>query len=152
MLPPRENLWNVLLDFEAHYHYANGVSLEYRMERPVIRFEGDEGWVETEFGKPGIRASKESILDASQGPGWVSLPRRSDKEDFIEAVKTRGGTMEDAEVGHRTCSLCQIAHIAIQLGGRKLRWDPLTERFDDAAANALLDRPSWRAPWRLEPV
>ena len=148
--PPRENLWNVLVDFEAHYRYANGVTLEYRMERPFIRFEGDEGWVETEFGKPGIRASKDSILDAAKGPGWVSLPRRPDKEDFIEAVKTRAGTMEDAEVGHRTCSLCQIAHIAIQLGGRKLRWDPATERFEETAANALLDRPSWRAPWGLE--
>jgi hypothetical protein len=60
--------------------------------------------------------------------------------------------LEDSEVGHRTCSLCQIAHIAIQLGGstgRKLRWDPQKEQFDDPTANRLLDRSSWRAPWTL---
>ena len=77
---------------------------------------------------------------------------KPEEQDFIDAVRARGRTLEDAEVGHRTCSLCQIAHIAIQLGGstaRKLRSDPQKEQFDDAAANRLLDRPSWRAPWTV---
>ena len=67
--------------------------------------------------------------------------------DFIEAVKTRGATLADAEVGHRTTSLCHLGHIAVQLG-RKLRWDPEAERFpDDETANALLTGPPARAPW-----
>jgi hypothetical protein len=71
--------------------------------------------------------------------------------DFIEAVKTRGRTLEDAEVGQRTISLCHLAYISIQRGGATLRWDPVKERFpDDAAANTLLSGPAPRAPWSLE--
>jgi len=53
--------------------------------------------------------------------------------------------LEDAEVGHRTTSLCHLAHISIKLGGVKLAWDP-----DNDAANKLVNRPPLRAPWKLE--
>ena len=57
--------------------------------------------------------------------------------------------MADAEVGHRTCSMCQLGHIAIQLG-RKLQWDPGAERFaNDDEANRMLHK-SYRAPWGLD--
>ena len=69
-------------------------------------------------------------------------------KDFIDAVKSRGNTMEDAEVGHRTTSVCHLGHIAIQRG-KRLDWDPARERFaDDPAADALLTG-SYRAPWSL---
>jgi hypothetical protein len=59
--------------------------------------------------------------------------------------------LEDAEVGQRTTSLCHLAHISIQRGGLKLRWDPDKEQFpDDEVANKLLNRPPLRAPWKLE--
>ena len=62
-------------------------------------------------------------------------------------MKTREEGMAPAEVGHRTCSMCQIGHIAIQVG-RKLKWDPEKERFlGDELANRLLTR-YVRAPWR----
>ncbi|MGA2657965.1 MAG: Gfo/Idh/MocA family oxidoreductase [Verrucomicrobiota bacterium] len=149
--PPPESFWNVLLEMEAQYRFANGVTLHYKMDRPFVRFEGEEGWVESEYQKE-VLASSESVLKSEIRLGEIRLPFKTEKQDFIDAVRTRGRTLEDAEVGHRTCSLCQIAHIAIQLGGstgRKLRWDPERERFDDPAANKLLDRPSWRAPWTL---
>ena len=56
--------------------------------------------------------------------------------------------MADAEIGHRTCSMCQLGHIAIQQGGT-LQWDPEREHFvDNEDANRLLHR-SYRAPWGL---
>jgi predicted dehydrogenase len=149
--PPQENLWTVLLDMEAQYKYANGVTLHYKMGRPYVRFEGDEGWVESEYQKQ-VLASSDKILKSVIGPNEAHLTFKTEKQDFIDAIRTGGQTLEDAEVGHRTCSMCQIAHIAIQLGGKegkKLRWDPEKERFDDEAANKLLDRPSWRNPWKL---
>ena len=36
-------------------------------------------------------------------------------------------------------SLCQIGHIAIQIG-RMLEWDPELEKFNDEEANTLLTR------------
>ncbi|MCL5271379.1 MAG: gfo/Idh/MocA family oxidoreductase, partial [bacterium] len=51
-----------------------------------------------------------------------------------------------AEVGHRSCSACLVAHAAMKLG-RRLTWDPDRERFgDDEQANALLARPQ-RSPY-----
>jgi hypothetical protein len=73
---------------------------------------------------------------------------KSEKRDFVDCVKTRGQTIADAEVGHRTTTLCQLGHISIQVG-RKLRWDPVAERFPgDDEANRLLTR-TLRSPWRV---
>ena len=91
----------------------------------------------------------ESILKSKIGPDEVHFPLKSEKRDFIDAIKTRGQTLEDAEVGHRTTSLCHLGHIAVQVG-RKLKWDPDAERFiGDDAANKLLSLPPGRSPWRL---
>ena len=71
---------------------------------------------------------------------------KNEKEDFIEAVKTGGQTLEDAEVGHRITSVCLLGHIAIQLG-QKLKWDPEGEQFlNNDSANRLLSSPM-REPW-----
>jgi hypothetical protein len=145
---PSEGLWNVLLNFEIKYRYANGVQFFYNISHPHVRFEGTEGWIEADYNTRAIKAHPESILKSTIGPGEIHLPLKSEKRDFIDAVKTRGQTLEDAEVGHRTTSLCQLGHIAIQVG-QKLKWDPDAERFtNDETANRLLRRPM-RSPWRL---
>jgi myo-inositol 2-dehydrogenase/D-chiro-inositol 1-dehydrogenase len=145
---PSDGLWNVLVDFEIRYKYANGVRLIYKISRPYVRFEGTDGWVEADYNNRSLAANPESILKSPVRPDEIHLPLKDEKRDFIDAVKTRGQTLADAEVGHRTTSLCQLGHIAIQLG-RKLRWDPDAERFtNDDTANRLLSRPM-RSPWRL---
>jgi predicted dehydrogenase len=140
-------LWNVLLNFKARFRYADGVTVDYATgDAPYIRFEGEEGWIQSVWMtsgnlKEGLTASAESILSAASKGSDILLPRRADKEDFIHGICTGQPVMIDAEVGHRTCSLGQLAHIAVQTG-RKLAWNPDTERFpDDGQANALLERP-----------
>lgn len=137
--PESSSFWNVLLDFEAHYRYANGVTLTYKIDQPYVLFEGTEGKVYADFTK--LEATPMKVSDFKMGPAWKSLPFKPDKRDWIDAIKTRGQTLADAEVGHRTTSVCHLAHIAIQVGGR-LEWDPQKERFRNSeAANAYLDRP-----------
>lgn len=150
IFPPQENLWNVLLEMNATYKYANGTNLYYSMDRPYVRVVGDEGWIEFDYSKSELTASSDLILKSTIKEDEIRFPLKHEKRDFIDAVKTRGATLEDAEVGHRTCSLCQLAHISIQLGGRKLKWDPDKELFNTREANVLKRRPSWRAPWTLE--
>ena len=59
----------------------------------------------------------------------------------IDAVKTRGETLEPAEVGHRVTSLGHLGQIAIQVG-EKLKWDPEGEQFvGNDKANAMIDKP-----------
>jgi myo-inositol 2-dehydrogenase/D-chiro-inositol 1-dehydrogenase len=143
---PADGLWEVLLGFEIRYRYANGVRLFYHTSRPYVRFEGSEGWIEADYTKRTITAEPRSIVNSTLRPDEIYLPLKDEKRDFIDAVKTRGQTLEDAEVGHRTTSLCQLGHIAIQVG-HKLQWDPQAERFtNDDTANRLLTRPL-RSPW-----
>ena len=79
----------------------------------------------------------------------LRIPQRSDKGDFLHGIETGEPTMADAEIGHRTCSLGQIAHIAIQRG-KRLDWDPKAERFgNDDEANRMLHK-SYRKPWGLD--
>ncbi len=145
---PRDGLWEVLLSFEVRYKYANGVQLFYNTSRPYVRFEGSEGWIEADYDKRTVTAQRQSILDSPLKPDDIHLPLKDEKRDFIDAVKARGPTLADAEVAQRTTSLCQIGHIAIQVG-HKLRWDPQAERFtNDDTANRLLGRPL-RSPWSL---
>jgi predicted dehydrogenase len=138
--PPPDSFWNVLLDFEAEYTYANGVRLIYKIDSPYVKFEGTEGWIRADYPSK-LEVSPGSVVDYKTGRVWQSLTFKSDKQDFIDAVKTRGQTLEDAEVGHRTTSVCHLAHIAIQVGGR-LEWDPVKERFThNEAANQYVAKP-----------
>jgi hypothetical protein len=143
-------VWNVLEHFDAWYRFANGVELFYQMGKPHIRFEGEKGWIQVNY-PDNVQVSDPVLLTEKIGPGEIHFPLKTEKQDFIDAVKSRGQTLEDAEVGQRTTSLCHLAHISIQRGGLKLRWDPDKEQFpDDADANKLLNRPPLRDPWKLE--
>jgi predicted dehydrogenase len=155
--PPADSFWNVLLKFEVKMRFANGVSWTYRTEKPFFRIEGSDGWVYAEYTQ--LRASiggregylyfaekqaepKPEVMEAPTiGPDETHFYVKTDKRDFIDCVKSRGETLEPAEVGHRVTSLAHLGQIAIQLG-RTLRWDPDKERFpDDDAANAMIDKP-----------
>ena len=82
-------------------------------------------------------------------PDEIHFPLKNEKHDFLDAVKTRGRTLEDAEVGHRTTSLCHLGHIAIHTGA-KLAWDPVKERFtNNDAANRYIDTPITSLPARV---
>ena len=69
--------------------------------------------------------------------------------DFVEAVKTRQKFALNEINGHRSCTLINLAKIAVQTG-RPLRFDSKTQRFiGDEKANALITQPM-RAPWKLD--
>ncbi|HUX58581.1 MAG TPA: Gfo/Idh/MocA family oxidoreductase [Bacteroidales bacterium] len=136
-----KGLWNTLNKFDIKYRYANGVEVYFKIERPYVRFEGTEGWIEVEYIDK-LSASSQSILDSPTGPGDISfkdLP--SDKEDFLLAIKNGRQTIEPLETAHRTISMCQLGLIAIKTGS-VLTWNPETEEIaGDNAASALLNIP-----------
>ena len=66
--------------------------------------------------------------------------------DFNEAVRTRKKFALNELNGHRSCTLVNMAIVAVRLG-RKLRFDPDTQLFiDDDQANRHINQPM-RAPW-----
>ena len=138
--PPADSFWNVLLNFEAQYRFSNGVRMFYKTDDKVyVRFEGSEGWIFAEYQKP-LQAEPAAVLNSKIRDNEIHFPFKTDKRDFIDAVKSRGDTLEDAEVGHRTTSLCHLGNIAIQMG-KELQWDPAKERFTNSPeANALVNK------------
>jgi hypothetical protein len=71
--------------------------------------------------------------------------------NFFDCVRTRKPPICEAEIGHRSVSLCHLGVIAIRLG-RKLPWDPAKEAFvGDREANTYLSR-EMRKPWTYEMI
>lgn len=136
-----KGLWNTLNKFDIKYRYVNGVEVFFKIERPYVRFEGTEGWIEVEY-MDKLTASSASVLDSQIGPGEISFKDLlSDKEDFLLAIKNKKQTIEPLETAHRTISMCQLGLISIKTGS-KLIWNPETEDFvGDNAASALLNIP-----------
>jgi hypothetical protein len=68
--------------------------------------------------------------------------------NWLDNIITRKPPVSPVELGHRACSTCLIHDIAMRLR-RRVRWDPVLERFhQDAEANSMLSRPQ-RAPYRF---
>ncbi len=68
--------------------------------------------------------------------------------DFSKAVKKGETFALNESNGHRSCTLVNLGKIAVRLG-RKLNFDPESQRFiDDEAANRLINQPM-RSPWHI---
>lgn len=131
--------------FEATY--ANGVKLICQTGGSNTRFEGADGWVDVSRGD--LKTLPESLKKEIIGPDEIHLYQSRDhKQNFLDCIKSRKDPIAGAETGHRSATLCHLGNIAMLLG-RKLKWDPVKERFiGDSAANSMLAR-GMRAPWRL---
>jgi len=147
---PKDGLWDVHGPFHIEYTYANGVKVicaDNAENKQGVVFEGTEGSVYVRRGH--IEAQPASLLEEAIGPDETKLyVSNNHKGNFYECVKSRAQTIAPAEVAHRSCSVCLLGQIAMQLG-RKLKWDPDTERFvGDPEANRLVSKPM-RSPWYL---
>lgn len=134
-------LWNTVNNFNIAYKYADGKELFFKIERPYVRFEGTEGWIEIEYPDK-LTASSQAILDSKIGDNELKIQNLpNDKDDFCMGVKSGKQTLEPLETAHRTISMCQLGLIAIKTGS-KLTWDPQKEIIiGDNAASAMLDIP-----------
>lgn len=142
-------LFDTIVDFELRYQYANGVTLDYKIEAPYLRVEGDEGWIQAHWhSNGGLIAHDRKIFRIQYRPTDKLVPTRSDKQDFISAITDGTPVMIDAETGHRVNSQCLLGLAAVRTG-RQLLWDPDKERFtnDDSAMRYLSGR--YRDPWNL---
>jgi predicted dehydrogenase len=139
--------------------YASGVKLVMRLAgfkdegdwvvpgTCPVRFEGDQGWVETaDFGN--IAASNLALLaDMPTGEISGTDPAKHVRE-FLDCVKSRGAPAANETVTRNGHIACHAAAISWQLG-RKVRFDPATEKFiDDDEANKMCSTPR-RAPWTV---
>jgi predicted dehydrogenase len=145
---PDRGLFDVHTTFHAEALYANGVRLVMETgDPPGVRFEGDKGWIFVT--REEITASDPAVLKPEAGEGEIHLYQSGNHmRNFLECMRTRQEPVAPVEVGHRSNTVCILAHIAMKLQ-RKLRWDPAVECFlDDDEANFRLDYPH-REPWTI---
>lgn len=162
-----DGLWDVHGKYATEMKYANGVivtgTTDSKEKPNGILFTGTEGWVFVSRGN--YQASKNDPVTNTSSPLKASNPKiitsglRDDEihlyeskdhhRNWLDCIRTRKPTISPAEVGHRSCSVCLLQHIAMILG-RRLYWDPVLERFhNDDEANAMLSRPM-RFPYTID--
>lgn len=145
------SLYDTFWDYQFTNKYANGVTMIGQAKGPRgLRLEGDDGWIFIHVHGQALEASDPKLLEDRDTKDFEIQLGRSPghQRDLIEAIKTGRDPVATAEIGHRTASVCHLNNIAMRLG-RKLKWDPKKEQFeDDSEANALVT-PVMRAPWKL---
>lgn len=133
--------------------YANGVKLVMRrggwmgLGTCPVRFEGDEGWVET--GDTGrIELHPASLVRERKRYVRRGTDPAGHGRNFLDCVKSRARTASNADIMRHSHIACHAAAIAWQLG-RKVTFDPVNEAFvGDDEANAMRTR-ALRSPWHV---
>jgi predicted dehydrogenase len=105
-----------------------------------------------EWGKPYDRKAPRGIsldvLSEEDRKKVQAIPDEEPLRTFAQAVKSRKPSGGNAEAAYRTVAIIHLTNIAIRVG-RKIRFDPATERIvGDEEANRLACQPM-RAPWHL---
>ncbi|QDT53724.1 Inositol 2-dehydrogenase [Caulifigura coniformis] len=155
-LPQVADGYNVAVDYQVKYRYANGVEMEVLDEgRNGVMFEGTAGRVfvnrGTVAGAP-VDELKARPLDRGDftlyGADNLDRPIRTGKLDaiinhmgnFFDCVASRKRPLSDVVSQHRSATTCHLGNISMRLG-RPLKWDPEAERFvGDDEANTWLAR------------
>jgi len=141
--------WNGT-EYQTHY-YADGTTVlrdHGTWGGHMIQFIGTEGQVMVSRGDR-LDTEPVGLAGAPLLPTETHLYESRDHEDnWLDCIRTRRKTICDAEIGHRTATICHLSGIAQRLG-RPIKWDPIEERIlDDPAADRWYDRPR-RAPYFL---
>jgi predicted dehydrogenase len=143
---------------DTPYHvacrYSNGMKLMLRDKGFLglgtchIRYEGDQGWVETADGGR-IAASDNLRKEIADVPSKeAGMATTNHVRDFIDSVKSRKLSRANALAAAQSHIASHAAYIAFQLG-RKLTFDPATDSFIGAEdANRMRSR-ALREPWRI---
>ncbi len=144
--PVEFNPPNVPADTGLSMKYKNGAVVNHKQwgKPNAVQFIGSDGIIEV----------SRSFLKTT--PKHLAKMELTDKDkrlyfsdnhyqNWINAIKNRTKPVSDVETGHRTASVCNAINIAYELQ-RSLKWDPVSERFDDDYANMMASRP-YRGKW-----
>jgi len=136
-----KGIWNTIESFEVLYKYADGLTMNYTIDQPYVKFEGDKGWIKITYPDK-MEVSDPTFLKYTPGPNEISYKGTlTDKADFLHAIETGKKAFEPLEVGHNVYFTTLMGLIAIKQG-TELKWDNAALKFkDNSAANTMLNRP-----------
>ncbi len=133
--------------------YANGIELIFRESNwlPLgscpVRFEGEDGWVETgDSGK--LALSSPELLAGRKVAEIDGYPATFHVRDFLDCIKTRRAPKGNPQGACNAHIVCHAANIALALN-RTVKYDTTKHEFlGDEQANRLRSE-ALREPWRL---
>ncbi len=149
---PKTGIWTGAIKYRINCVYPDGVRSVIAGGHNDIRggtkWIGTHGWVWVNRGQ--IDAEPKTLLQERIGPDEIQIPPSpGHQRNFLDSVKSRRPTLCTAETGHRSITPGHLGQIAMLLGGRKLRWDPVKEQIiGDPEASRMLGY-EMRSPWTL---
>ena len=127
------------------FKYANGVIMTSEpfdeKKTKGVKFIGKDGWIEVS--REHFKASDDKFLPPPAEGEIANVPYENKiphQVNFIEAVRERKDPVVPVEIGHSSCTVCNLGNIACELK-RTVKWDPLKEVFiddTDGAATKLM--------------
>ncbi|MDO4573745.1 MAG: Gfo/Idh/MocA family oxidoreductase [Planctomycetia bacterium] len=137
--------------WDIHATYADGLKLIMRpggfmgLGTCSLRLVGEDGWVET--GDSSRVAVSSDRLREGMGVYRDGMYEGPHVTEFLECVRTRKDPTSNVRVTVNSHIACHCSSICWKLG-RALTFDPVTEKFNDRAADGLGIR-SMREPYTL---
>jgi len=130
----------------ARFIYANGVEMIHGPSGGVL-FIGTEGKILVNRGK--FEATPKELGEQPLAANAIKLYNSYNHgKDFLDCMRSRKKPICDVEIGCRSATVCHLGNIAYWTG-KRLRWDPVKERFiGDEEANKWLTR-DVRGPWKV---
>ena len=123
------------------YKYDNGIIVSeepFDGTTPGVQIYGEDGWIKVSRGK---YEASDKKLEMKAAAGDDSVPYETKvghHRAFIEAVKSRIDPNVPVEVGHSSCTVCNLGNIAMELG-RPVVWNPIVQKFmHDPEATKLM--------------
>ena len=109
--------------------------------RNAVLFIGDEGWLISDYNKHEI--GPVARAESWQRPGKLIVPSPGHHKEWIDCCKTRTQPTCSFAYGAPLTETVLLANAAARARpGVELQWNAKRMRFDDEAANAMLDEPA----------
>ena len=95
-----------------------------------VRFIGSEGTMDVS--RSFLETSPETILlsNITVDKEAIMKAEGNHYQNWLDGIKNRSQPICNAEIGHRTATVCNVANIAYELG-ETLNWNPEKEEFKD---------------------
>lgn len=143
--PTVNNQYNTATKFNIKAVFEDGVELALRHDTDNgILFEGTKGRIFVNrgklVGKPVEDLSSDPLPEGALEKVYKNRELTNHVANFFEAVAARKEPISDVFSHHRALTTCHLAGIAARVG-RKIQWDPKTERvIGDPLAQSLVAR------------
>ena len=147
---PRLRPLEHFLDFQIHYRYADGVVLDYKMDVPYLRVEGEDGWIQAHLASDGrINASDPEVLQTKlKDSDVIFRTRRTRRISFTASAQgtRRWPTPKSATAPARWASSATSPSVAASGWNGTRR--PKNLSTDPTAEPTFLTG-TYRKPWKL---